>query len=202
MESKRMTLAMVAMTVLTAEAFPRMTATRMCHISQYKTLIPSDLRAVQKLRDKYEETMLPIIQKCSKKLLNLRPTVFHFMVHDRLIIVEKKVTLAIHILRNISNPELSTYASKPLDLLVSIRENLRHCVNSRTHRNHHSQHLDHWLKEFNKDKEMESQQCLEEIVILNLFRLLNEDVKCAAYMEVCNKLVQHLSPLQGITTAN
>ncbi|XP_078518496.1 interferon lambda-3-like [Lissotriton helveticus] len=176
MESKRMTLAMVAMTVLTAEAFPRMTATRMCHISQYKTLIPSDLRAVQKLRDKY--------------------------VHDRLIIVEKKVTLAIHILRNISNPELSTYASKPLDLLVSIRENLRHCVNSRTHRNHHSQHLDHWLKEFNKDKEMESQQCLEEIVILNLFRLLNEDVKCAAYMEVCNKLVQHLSPLQGITTAN
>ncbi|KAJ1109068.1 hypothetical protein NDU88_006436 [Pleurodeles waltl] len=122
--------------------------------------------------------------------------------HDRLVFVEKKVALAVRVLENITNPELLKYVSKPLQMLEHIRRNLGQCVNSRVQEIPPSQHLDTWLKEFNKNKDMESQECLEKTVILNLIQMLNEDIKCTAYMGQCDEMVQHLSPVQELVTAN
>ncbi|XP_069502373.1 interferon lambda-3-like [Ambystoma mexicanum] len=163
---------------------------------------PSQLRAVQELRDKYEETMLSQIQRCSGKLLQQRPSVLHFTVQDRIIFIEEKAGLAVQVLKNFSNPELSKYMSKPLETLVTIREDLRHCRSSRTHVSRPSPRLDIWLQKFHKEKEMESQECLQETVIFNLFRMLKEDVKCAAYMEECDKMQQRQALPTGITAAN
>ncbi|XP_069502371.1 interferon lambda-3-like [Ambystoma mexicanum] len=201
MDMKALILAMAALTILTTEAFPRRPHAK-CRISQYKTLLPSQLRAVQELRDKYEETLLSQIQRCSVKLLQQRPSVLHFTVQDRIILVEEKVALAVQVLKNFSDPELSKYVSKPLETLVAIKEDLRHCHSSRTHVSRPSPRLDIWLQKFNKEKEMESQQCLQETVILNLFQILNEDVKCAAYMEECDKLQQHQAGPTWFTAAN
>ncbi|XP_069502362.1 interferon lambda-3-like [Ambystoma mexicanum] len=201
MDVKALILAMAALTVLTTEAFPRKPHAK-CRISQYKTLLPSQLRALQELRDKYEETLLSQIQGCSEKLLQQRPSVLHFTVHDRIIFVEQKVALAVHVLKNVSNTELSEYVSKPLEMLVAIREDLRHCTSSRTHVTRPSSRLNMWLQKLNKEKQMESQKCLQETVILNLFRMLNEDVKCVAYMEECDKMQQRQALPTGFTAAN
>ncbi|KAJ1109072.1 hypothetical protein NDU88_006439 [Pleurodeles waltl] len=176
MDPKILILAMAALTMLATEAFPRKAPRGMCHLSQYQNLLPSHLRATQDLRNKYG--------------------------HDRLVFVEKKVSLAVRVLENITNPELFEHVSKPLQMLEDIRRSLGHCVNSRAHENRPSQHLDTWLKEFNKIKDTESQECLEKTVILNLIQMLNEDIKCAAYMDQCDKMVQHLYPSQVLTTAN
>ncbi|XP_069502361.1 interferon lambda-3-like [Ambystoma mexicanum] len=201
MDVKAMILAMAALTVLTTEAFPRRPHAK-CRISQYKTLLPSQLRAVQELRDKYEERMLPNIQKCPTKHLQQRPSVHQFTVHERILYVEQKLSLAVHVLKNFSNPELLEYVSKPLHMLITIREDLRHCPRTIAHKSQKPTRLDTWLKEFNKDKEMETQECLEMRVTLNLFQMLNEDLKCTAYMEQCDKLAPRLSLPPQVTTAN
>ncbi|XP_069063609.1 interferon lambda-3-like [Pleurodeles waltl] len=202
MDPKILILAMAALTMLATEAFPRKAPRGTCHLSQYQTVLPSHLRATQDLRNKHEETMQTNVWKCSRKIFQQRPSVFHFKGHDRLVFVEKKVSLAVRVLENITNPELFEYVSKPLQMLGDIRRSLGHCVNSRAHENRPSQHLDTWLKEFNKIKDMESQECLEKTVILNLMQMLNEDIKCAAHMDQCDKMVQHLYPSQVLTTAN
>ncbi|XP_078518499.1 interferon lambda-3-like [Lissotriton helveticus] len=202
MEPKTLILAMAALTILSTEASPGKAPLGICRLSKYWNL-PSHLKAAQDLRDKYEETMQPNVWKCSRKILQQRPSVFHFKGHDRLVFVEKKVALAVRVLENISNSELSKYVSKPLHILEDIRRSLKRCQEiSKAPGHQPSQHLDTWLQEFNRNKDLEFQECLEKTVILNLIQMLNEDIKCAAYMDKCDKMAQHLFPAQVLTTAN
>ncbi|KAJ1109067.1 hypothetical protein NDU88_006436, partial [Pleurodeles waltl] len=176
MDPKILILAMAALTMLSTEAFLKKAPWGVCHLFQYQTLLPSHLRVAQELRDKYG--------------------------HNRLILVEKKVALAIRVLENISNSELSKCVLKPLHMLEDIRRSLGHCLISKAPGHQPSRQLATWLQEFARNKVMESQECLEKTVILNLIQMLNEDIKCAAYMDQCDQMVQHLSPAQALTTAN
>nr|XP_023967605.1 interferon lambda-3-like [Chrysemys picta bellii] len=79
-------------------------------------------------------------------------------VHDRMILVKEELHLVIDVLENFEDPRLSELLVRPLLILRHIREDLKIC---------------------------ETLGCLEASMVFNLFRLLNQDLKCAAYMESC-----------------
>ncbi|XP_039350204.1 interferon lambda-2-like [Mauremys reevesii] len=140
------------------EAFPKGAERTKCHLAQYKSLPPRELEAFKKAKDKF--------------------------VHDRVILVEKELDFATNVLENVEDPSLSKLLSRPLEILTQIRGDLRDCTRQ-THSHRHSRRLNNWLQNFHESKETETPGCLEASVILNLFRLLNEDLRCAAYTELC-----------------
>uniref|UniRef100_A0A8C3SA32 Uncharacterized protein n=1 Tax=Chelydra serpentina TaxID=8475 RepID=A0A8C3SA32_CHESE len=85
------------------------------------------------------------------------------------ILVETELHLVIDVLENFGDPSLSEQLVRPLEILRHIREDLKSCVSTGLQMSHAT----------------ETPGCLEASVILNLFRLLNNDLKCAAYMEFC-----------------
>uniref|UniRef100_A0A8C3FUL3 Uncharacterized protein n=1 Tax=Chrysemys picta bellii TaxID=8478 RepID=A0A8C3FUL3_CHRPI len=96
-------------------------------------------------------------------------------VHDRMILVKEELHLVIDVLENFEDPSLSEPLVRPLEILRHIREDLKICVS-----------IGLQMSLATVDWELsETPGCLEASVILNLFRLLNNDLKCAAYMESC-----------------
>ncbi|XP_039351162.1 interferon lambda-2-like isoform X2 [Mauremys reevesii] len=148
----------LAIWTMTTEAFPKGAERTKCHLAKYKSLPPRELEAFKKAKDKF--------------------------VHDRVILVEKELDFATNVLENVEDPSLSKLLSRPLEILTQIRGDLRDCTRQ-THSHRHSRRLNNWLQNFHESKETETPGCLEASVILNLFRLLNEDLRCAAYMELC-----------------
>ncbi|XP_074794045.1 interferon lambda-3-like [Natator depressus] len=103
---------------------------------------------------------------------------------QNLVVLEKKMDLTIRVIQNFSKPELVRNASGPLEILASIQEDLRSCIQLKG--------LDHddagplpilakWLRKSLARKSEESARCLEGGLIFNLFHLLNEDLRNVAY---------------------
>uniref|UniRef100_A0A8C0JAL8 Uncharacterized protein n=1 Tax=Chelonoidis abingdonii TaxID=106734 RepID=A0A8C0JAL8_CHEAB len=93
----------------------------------------------------------------------------------KVILVKEELHLVIDVLENIRDPNLSELLGRPLEILRHIREDLKNCVSPFSVTNVFTPSL----------LSQETPGCLEASVVLNLFRLLNEDLKCAAYMESC-----------------
>uniref|UniRef100_A0A8C8RQA5 Uncharacterized protein n=1 Tax=Pelusios castaneus TaxID=367368 RepID=A0A8C8RQA5_9SAUR len=158
----------LALWMMTTDAFPKGHHRAKCHLAKYKSLPPWELEAFKKAKDKFVNIMLLSDQKYS-----VLPTSFSPQVHDRMILVEKELDFTIDMLEDIEDSNLSELFSRPLEILTQIREDLRSCVTANTHTL-----LLLWVHP-------ETPGYLEASVILNLFRLLNEDLKCTAYMEHC-----------------
>uniref|UniRef100_A0A8C3XN99 Uncharacterized protein n=1 Tax=Chelydra serpentina TaxID=8475 RepID=A0A8C3XN99_CHESE len=112
-------------------------------------------------------------------------------VHDRAILVETELHLVIDVLENFGDPSLSEQLVRPLEILRHIREDLKSCVStglqitSQWRWGEAGRMQSHgWLHTLEEYAPL-LLRCLEASVILNLFRLLNNDLKCAAYMEFC-----------------
>ncbi|CAM2100095.1 unnamed protein product [Caretta caretta] len=142
------------------------------------TQIRGDLRGC-------EDIMLLSDRKCNTKIFHRNWEVKELSVHDRVILVETELHLVIDVLENFGDPSLSEQLVKPLEILRHIREDLKSWARHQPHGHQRSQTLTKWLLKFHAAKKMETPGCLEASVIFNLFRLLNEDLKCAAYMEFC-----------------
>ncbi|XP_053899589.1 interferon lambda-3-like [Malaclemys terrapin pileata] len=129
-----------------------------CHLSKYKSLPPRELETFKNVKDRFEDIVLLSNRKCNTKIFHRNWEVKELSVHDRMILVKEELHLVIDVLENFEDPSLSEPLVRPLEILRHIREDLKIC---------------------------ETPGCLEASVILNLFRLLNNDLKCAAYMESC-----------------
>ncbi|CAM4632016.1 unnamed protein product [Lepidochelys olivacea] len=174
----------LAIWTMTTEAFPKGAERTKCHLTKYKSLPPRELEAFKKAKDKFEDMMLLSDRKCSTRIFHRNWEVQELSEHDKVILVEKELDFTINVLENIEDTSLSKLLSRPLEILTQIRGDLRGCTRE-THSHRHSRRLNNWLQNFHESKETETPGCLEASVILNLFRLLNEDLRCAAYRELC-----------------
>ncbi|XP_024066418.1 interferon lambda-3-like [Terrapene carolina triunguis] len=96
---------------------------------------------------------------------------------QNLLVLEKKVDVTIRVIQNLSEPELVRNASKPLEILASIQEDLRSCIQRKGLDGDVAAQrpiLAKWLRKAHAGKSEGSARCLEEAVIFNLFRLLND----------------------------
>uniref|UniRef100_A0A452H9N6 Uncharacterized protein n=1 Tax=Gopherus agassizii TaxID=38772 RepID=A0A452H9N6_9SAUR len=155
-------LLVLTLWTMSTEAFHRGAPMKKCHLSKYKSLPPRELETFKNGNNSN--------------------------VSARVILVKEELHLIIDVLENIGDSSLSELLGRPLEILKQIREDLKSCVSVGLHQpdNHQrSGRLTSWLQKFHAAKKMETPGCLEASVVLNLFRLLNEDLKCAAYMESC-----------------
>uniref|UniRef100_A0A8C0J8C9 Uncharacterized protein n=1 Tax=Chelonoidis abingdonii TaxID=106734 RepID=A0A8C0J8C9_CHEAB len=163
----------LAIWMMTTEAFPTGAERTKCHLAKYKSLPPRELEAFKKAKDKF----------VSVKNTHWAIRIFHrnWEVKELsvMILVKEELHLVIDVLENIRDPNLSEPLGRPLEILRHIREDLKNCVSI-------------GFQPFSVTNvftpsllSQETPGCLEASVVLNLFRLLNEDLKCAAYMESC-----------------
>uniref|UniRef100_A0A8C0J8C6 Uncharacterized protein n=1 Tax=Chelonoidis abingdonii TaxID=106734 RepID=A0A8C0J8C6_CHEAB len=154
----------LAIWMMTTEAFPTGAERTKCHLAKYKSLPPRELEAFKKAKDKF---------------VSVKNT--HWAIRALVILVKEELHLVIDVLENIRDPNLSEPLGRPLEILRHIREDLKNCVS-----------IGLQIQPFSVTNvftpsllSQETPGCLEASVVLNLFRLLNEDLKCAAYMESC-----------------
>uniref|UniRef100_A0A452HLW7 Uncharacterized protein n=1 Tax=Gopherus agassizii TaxID=38772 RepID=A0A452HLW7_9SAUR len=162
-------LLVLTLWAMSTEAFRKGAQMKKCHLSKYKSLPPQELETFKNVKDRFEDIMLLSDRKCNTKIFHRNWEVKELSVHDRVILVKEQLHLIIDVLENIRDPNLSKPLGRPLEILRHIREDLKSCVSIGLQMSFAT----------------ETPGCLEASVVLNLFRLLNEDLKCAAYMEFC-----------------
>ncbi|XP_044887613.1 interferon lambda-3-like isoform X2 [Mauremys mutica] len=170
---------------MSTDAFRKGAQMKKCHLSKYKFLPPRELETFKNVKDRFEDIMLLSDRKCNTKIFHRNWEVKELSVHNRVILVKEELHLVIDVLENIGDPGLSELLGRPLEILRHIREDLKSCTRHQPDNHQCSRRLTSWLQKFHAAKKMETPGCLEASVVLYLFRLLNEDLKCAAYMEAC-----------------
>ncbi|XP_065269075.1 interferon lambda-3-like [Emys orbicularis] len=178
-------LLVLTLWTVSTEAFPKGAQMKKCHLSKYKSLPPRELETFKNVKDRFEDIVLLSDRKCNTKIFHRNWEVKELSVHDRVILVKEELHLVIDVLENFEDPSLSEPLVRPLEILRHIREDLKSCTRHQPDSHRRSGRLTSWLQKFHAAKKMETPGCLEASVILNLFRLLNNDLKCAAYMESC-----------------
>nr|XP_033809588.1 interferon lambda-3-like [Geotrypetes seraphini] len=191
-----MMLSLASIFIVTSEGAPTQRHEKCC-ISKYGHQPPSEIRATKQLKEAYEsytQTMPITGQNCSKEplLVNSTPSDFTNSFTfptcacclERLIVLKHKVALAVKVLMNMANSNLSTNVIKPLEDWQIIKNDLRICTSK--HRTQHSRHLKHWLRNFNKIKKTETPECLQKAVIPRLFQL-RQEVICVAQDKKCGE---------------
>ncbi|XP_068934755.1 interferon lambda-3 [Petaurus breviceps papuanus] len=158
---------------------------RSCQISQFKSLSPRELEAFKVAKDTYEESMLQTERKCSPKFFHRNWDLRTLPLSDRPRGLKAELDLTLEVLKAVDSPDLQRVLAQPLQTLTSISQEIQNCVTSLPSRSHKpSSHLKQWLHRLSEARK-ESQGCLEAAVILNLFRLLTQDLRCVALGDLC-----------------
>ncbi|XP_062435341.1 interferon lambda-3-like [Rhea pennata] len=165
-------------------AFPHDTLRKSCGLSKYRFLLPSELKAVQNLKEQFEKTMLSSDRKCNTRVFHRKWSTAKLSVPDRMILVEAELDLVTAVLGRLEAPGLAEAHLQPLALLTQAQEDLRGCMSIEAPTHQPSGKLRHWLHKLEMAKQMETAGCLEASAILHLFQVLN-DLKCVALGEHC-----------------
>ncbi|XP_047914480.1 interferon lambda-3 [Anser cygnoides] len=165
-------------------AFPQDAPKKTCRLSQYGSLVSSELMAVQKLREHFEDIMLLTDRKCSTRLFHRKWKPNELSVPDRLLLVEAELDLTVAVLAHPTVHKLAKMSQQPLAFLTQAREDLRGCVAAEAPSHQPSGKLRHWLQKLETAKKTETAGCLEASIILNLFQVVN-DLGCVAIPERC-----------------
>ncbi|XP_072464444.1 interferon lambda-3 [Notamacropus eugenii] len=153
-----------------------------CQISQFKFLSPRELEVFKVAKNTYEESMLQTERKCSSKFFHRNWDLRQLPLSDRLRVLKAELTLTLDILKAMDNPDLERVLVQPLQTLSYINQKIQSCVippPSRGHKN--PGRLKNWLHKLSEARKKESQRCLEASVMLNLFRLLTQDLQGVAH---------------------
>ncbi|XP_075287180.1 interferon lambda-3-like [Opisthocomus hoazin] len=165
-------------------AFPRGALKKSCSLSKYQFLEPSELKAVQKMKEQFEDIMLLSERKCNSRLFHRKWSPAELSVPDRVLLVEAELDLATAILGLPATPRFAETRKRPLAFLTQAREDLRGCMPTEASSHHPSGKLRHWLQKLQVAKKTETTGCLEASSIFHLFQVLN-DLRCAALREHC-----------------
>ncbi|NXK50093.1 IFNL3 protein, partial [Chauna torquata] len=174
----------VALGAILVGAFPRDALKKSCSLSKYQFPVPSELKAVQKMKEQFEDIMLLTDRKCSTRLFHRKWSTAELSVPDRIILVEAELDLAIAVLGHPTAHKLVEMRQQPLAFLTQAREDLRGCVAAEAPLHQPSGKLRHWLQKLETAKKVETAGCLEASTILHLFQVLN-DLRCTAQREHC-----------------
>ncbi|XP_065276872.1 interferon lambda-1 [Emys orbicularis] len=169
------TLLVSALLLVLVEAFAEGAPVKNCQLSQYKSIYPPYNQAFKDFRDKYNEMLQDPAVGCSARIF--RRKLDELSECQNLLVLEKKVDVTIRVIQNLSEPELVRNASKPLEILASIQEDLRSCIQQKGLDGDEAAQwpiLAKWLRKAHAGESEGSARCLEEAMIFNLFRLLND----------------------------
>ncbi|NP_001165234.1 interleukin 28B (interferon, lambda 3), gene 1 precursor [Xenopus tropicalis] len=156
---------------------------RHCHMSRYRSVSPSDIRAVRRLHNEHEKSPFSDGIKCYRKMLRQKPSVCDLQASDRLILTLERVTLAVDVLTNMTESPLAKLLSLPLTMLLSLEDDLKICRKSPLYSDPPSEQLMPWLHHLKHFREKVSSECVQDAVLLSLTQLLIEDIMCWANNE-------------------
>uniref|UniRef100_G3VJ97 Uncharacterized protein n=1 Tax=Sarcophilus harrisii TaxID=9305 RepID=G3VJ97_SARHA len=150
---------------------------RSCQISQFKSLSPRELETFKVAKDAYEKTMLQTERKCSSRFFHRNWDLRQLPVRRvRPVVLQAELKLTLEVLKAVTKPELDSVLAQPLQTLSHIHQEIqKHRLPGR---------LKNWLNKLSEARK-EPQNCLEASIMLNLFRLLTQDLRCVAYGDLC-----------------
>ncbi|NWU48714.1 IFNL3 protein, partial [Dromas ardeola] len=176
------------LTVLTAAsfgaAFPQPALRKGCSLFKYKFLVPHEMKAMQKMKKHFEDTMLLSDRKCNTRLFHRKWNPAELSVPDRVMLVEAELDLVTAMLGLPADPSFTETRQRPLAFLSQAREDLRGCMATAAPSHQPSGKLRHWLQKLQTAKKTETTGCLEASAIIHIFQVL-DDLRCAAFQEQC-----------------
>ncbi|XP_044524537.1 interferon lambda-3 [Gracilinanus agilis] len=159
---------------------------RSCQIAQFKSLSPREMQAFKMAKDTYEKSMLQKERKCSSRFFHRAWDFRQLQPADRPVVLEAELKLTLEVLKGIKNPEMEDVLTQPLQTLSHIYREIQSCVTPLPSRGHKLPgDPNNWLHRLIEAGKKESQSCLETSVMLTLFRLLTQDLRCVAYGDLC-----------------
>ncbi|NWQ85595.1 IFNL3 protein, partial [Burhinus bistriatus] len=165
-------------------AFPQHDLKKSCSLFKYQFLVPHELKAMQKMKEHFEDIMLLSDRKCNTRLFHRKWSPAELSVPDRVMLVEAELDLTTDMLGLPADPSFTEMRQQPLAFLTQAREDLRGCMATEAPLHQPSRKLRHWLQKLQMAKKTETAGCLEASAILHLFQVLN-DLRCAALREQC-----------------
>ncbi|XP_016022257.2 interferon lambda-3 [Rousettus aegyptiacus] len=159
---------------------------RGCHMAQFKSLSPQELKAFKRAKDALEESLLLKNWSCSSRPFPRTRDLKQLQVWERPVALEAELALTLKVLETVANSTLGDILEQPLSMLRHILAKLQACVPAQPTPGPRPQgHLRHWLHRIQEAETKESQGCLEASVTFNLFRLLTLDLNCVASGDLC-----------------
>ena len=159
---------------------------RGCHMGEFKSLSPQEMKAFKRAKDALEESLQLKNWRCSSRSL-LRPRdLRQLQVWERPVALEAELALTLKVLGTVTNSTLGDILDQPLHTLQHIHSQLQACVPAQAPAGPRPRgHLHQWLHRLREAEKNESQDCLEAFVTSNLYRLLNQHLKCVAAEDLC-----------------
>ncbi|KAM5207540.1 interferon lambda-3-like [Hipposideros larvatus] len=185
-----MLLLMLLTTVLTstgAVPVPKpLPGARGCHMAQFKSLSPEEVKVFRRAKDALEELLLLKNWSCSSHPFPRTRDLRQLQVWERPVALEAELALTLKVLGTVANSTLGDILDQPLCTLRYIHSKLQDCVPAQPTAGPRPQgHLRQWLHRLQEAQKKESPDCLEASVTFNLFRLLTLDLKCVANGDLC-----------------
>ncbi|XP_009885893.1 PREDICTED: interferon lambda-3-like [Charadrius vociferus] len=165
-------------------AFPKDALKKSCSLFKYQFLVPHELKAMQKMKEQFEDIMLLSDRKCNTRVFHRKWSPAELSVPDRVMLVEAELDLTTAMLALPANPSFTEMRQQPLAFLTQAQEDLRGCMAMEAPSHQPSRKLRHWLQKLQTAKKTETTGCLEASAILHLFQVLN-DLQCAALRDQC-----------------
>ncbi|XP_063198551.1 uncharacterized protein LOC134518996 isoform X1 [Chroicocephalus ridibundus] len=110
-------------------AFPQHALRKGCSLFKYKFLVPHETKAMQKMKQHFEEDIrLLSDRKCNARLFHRKWNPAELSVPDRMMLVEAELDLVIAMLELPADPSFTKTRQRPLAFLSQAREDLRGCV--------------------------------------------------------------------------
>uniref|UniRef100_A0A7N4NLR7 Uncharacterized protein n=1 Tax=Sarcophilus harrisii TaxID=9305 RepID=A0A7N4NLR7_SARHA len=152
---------------------------RSCQISHFKSLSPRELETFKVAKD--EKTMLQTERKCSSRFFHRNWDLRQLPVRRvRPVVLQAELKLTLEVLKAVTKPELDSVLAQPLQTLSHIHQEIQSCVSTGGWAG------PPWTNGHGAVPCLSGpQNCLEASIMLNLFRLLTQDLRCVAYGDLC-----------------
>ncbi|XP_074158693.1 interferon lambda-3-like [Sminthopsis crassicaudata] len=158
---------------------------RNCQISHFKSLSPRELETFKVAQNAYEKIMIQTERKCSSRFFHRNWDLRQLPPSVRPLVLQAELKLTLDVLKAVTKPELDRVLAQPLQTLSHIYQEIQSCVTSRPSKEHRPPgRLKNWLNKLSEARK-EPHNCLEAAIMLNLFRLLTQDLRCVAYGDLC-----------------
>uniref|UniRef100_A0A4X1UJQ3 Interleukin 29 (interferon, lambda 1) n=2 Tax=Sus scrofa TaxID=9823 RepID=A0A4X1UJQ3_PIG len=158
--------------------FKPTTTRKGCHMGQFQSLSPQELKGFKKAKDALEESLSLKNWSCSSPLFPRTRDLRQLQVWERLVALEAELDLTLKVLRAAADSSLGVTLDQPLRTLHHIHVELQACIRAQPTAGSRLQgRLNHWLHRLQEATKKESQGCLEASVTFNLFHLLVRDLR-------------------------
>ncbi|XP_012668361.1 interferon lambda-3-like [Otolemur garnettii] len=150
-------------------------------ILQFKSLSPKELQAFKRIKDAFEESLLPEDCRGSSHLFPRPWSLRQLQVWERPVTLEAELALTLKVLEAVTEEALRDVLDQPLHTLRHIQSQLQACGRVQPTAGPRLRgHLRNWLHQLQEAPKKESPGCLEASITFHLYHLLKHNLKCVA----------------------